>query len=738
MKNIIIVLLLLFSANILAENYNNKLTLDTYIFLKNAGKNKYLPTKNKSNNYFLYSKEEIKYTKLYTKVNENYSKKAIEELGCKELVKTKSVVLLSIPIDQIEKLLEFDFVERIEIAKQPKQFLDKALLSTNVDKVHQSVDLMRSYFGEGVIVGVLDIGFDFTHPMFSDENGNSRIKRAWIVGDNSNVNPPAGFESGTLYTDSFEIKNIVRYGNKDNFHASNVLGIAAGTPVQTTNSKYSGVATKSDIAVVTFGDFEEEPDVEEFIRITSLEGFAYLFQYADSVNKPIVINYSAGWYSFQYDPDGNDLVDVAISELLNEHSQGKILVAAAGNSGSDEKDINGDVKHFEINNTSTDFATFIANYNTAIIFWGEENKNYSIEIQVKNKDNQEISELITLSSTDIISFLDTVITYQSNEEECDVWLMASVTRSNITNRSAIQFYLSYDYFSDDTIMIVVRGNNQIVHAWGVYSTDKAIPITDNIVVDGNYTMGSPAMLDEVIGVGAYTTNNYSEDYNYDIGDIAAYSSRGPLLNGKIKPDITAPGHEIVSAFNSFYYINSSMEDYYYFDNIPFSNHRMIAMGGTSAASPMVAGIVALMLEKKPNLTQAEAKEIIRITAINDKWTGDVRDNKSTTWGWGKINAHGIMKYLEESTIDENFNMDLYVFPNPTADYVNLIFDNPTASYVKIDILNAIGQVISTPINQYYNVGIQSFSIGDLKLSAGTYFIRVTTNKTTQQKGFIVW
>ena len=743
--SITLIFSVLFFVNLLAENYNNKLTFDTYIFLKMHENKSITNNKSKSKDYFLQSKNGMEYTKLYLKVNENYSIEKLENLGCKELVKTKSVALLSVPIEQIEQLSAFDFIELIEIAKQPKLMLDKALPATNVDKVHQGLDLEQSYFGEGVIVGILDIGFDFTHPMFSDENGNCRVKRAWVVDGVHNSNPPAGFETGILYTDSSIIKNEVKSGNKFDFHGSHTLGIAAGTPVQGTQNKYSGIATKSDIAVVEFGDWGDEPpddfdiNVMHLFQITSLEGFSYLFKYADSMNKPIVINYSAGWYGFQYDPDGQGIMDIAISELLNEHPQGKILVASAGNAGGVEEE---DFSHFEIDNTSTDSAVFVLreHYVNGMYFCGEENKNYTIELQFKNGDDNEIYKLITLSTTKPVALLDTTITigiFQPAYKEYSYWLLGSIKPPSTTNRSAIELMLFRpDHFSwelKDTITIIVRGNNQIIHTWR--ENGGLILKTDNITANGNYTMGSPAMLDEVIGVGAYKSKNYGPYVEDDgeVGDIACFSSQGPLLNKKIKPDITAPGHTLFAAMNSF--CGDDVD--YYDEKIQFSNYGVVACSGTSMSSPMVAGIVALMLEKKPNLTQAEAKEIIRITAINDDFTGDVRDNKSPVWGWGKINAHAIMKYLEKVSIDENLNMDLYVFPNPTTDFINVIFDNPSASNVKIDILNSLGQIISTPIDKYCESGIQAITINDLKLPVGVYFVRMNTNKTSQVKTFIV-
>jgi len=59
-----------------------------------------------------------------------------------------------------------------------------------------------------------------------------------------------------------------------------------------------------------------------------------------------------------------------------------------------------------------------------------------------------------------------------------------------------------------------------------------------------------------------------------------------------------------------------------------NSHYFRSFTGTSASAPIVAGIVALMLEKKPDLTPPEIKEIIRATALNDQFTGDAKINKS--------------------------------------------------------------------------------------------------------------
>lgn len=124
------------------------------------------------------------------------------------------------------------------------------------------------------------------------------------------------------------------------------------------------------------------------------------------------------------------------------------------------------------------------------------------------------------------------------------------------------------------------------------------------------TTGSPGNLPDVIGVGAVDQNN----------QVASYSSRGPVVwNGQtyIKPDIAAPGDQITSAFPGGQYGSLS---------------------GSSQASPIVAGAVALMLSAKPNTTLDDVKGALYTTASN-------AGSKNNNVGYGLVNIPAAMNKL---------------------------------------------------------------------------------------------
>ena len=177
MKNTLFILILsvLFSVNIFAGNYNNKLSVDANMFLVI---HKYASEHNKIKKSDFLNSEDEKLIKLYVKVNTDYNKSDIEILDGVEIVKTKSIVLIQLPIKNVDALSQYDFVEKIDIVRKLQKHLDKALPKANVSNVHTGEGLNSSYTGKGVLIGLADLGIDFRHAMFSDTNGVPRVKRA--------------------------------------------------------------------------------------------------------------------------------------------------------------------------------------------------------------------------------------------------------------------------------------------------------------------------------------------------------------------------------------------------------------------------------------------------------------------------------------------------------------------------------------------------------------------------------
>lgn len=109
-----------------------------------------------------------------------------------------------------------------------------------------------------------------------------------------------------------------------------------------------------------------------------------------------------------------------------------------------------------------------------------------------------------------------------------------------------------------------------------------------------YTVGSPGCAEDVITVGA----------SDESGHIAFFSSRGPTLDGRTKPDIAIPGVDIVAARAAGTSMGSVVDRHY------------VSASGTSMATPLVAGICALLVQADPELTPAQIKTRLMQTAID--------------------------------------------------------------------------------------------------------------------------
>lgn len=123
-----------------------------------------------------------------------------------------------------------------------------------------------------------------------------------------------------------------------------------------------------------------------------------------------------------------------------------------------------------------------------------------------------------------------------------------------------------------------------------------------------FYVGTPADADSAIAVGGVHAD----------GSIVSFSSRGPTADGRIKPDVVAQGQNVVVAWNEDQYVES---------------------GGTSFASPLVAAVVAQMLQVNPDLTPMQVRRLLRTTA-------DQSERPDNTRGWGLLDADAAVRAAE--------------------------------------------------------------------------------------------
>lgn len=139
------------------------------------------------------------------------------------------------------------------------------------------------------------------------------------------------------------------------------------------------------------------------------------------------------------------------------------------------------------------------------------------------------------------------------------------------------------------------------------------------------TIGTPGNGRDVITVGATEKNR----------NTAAYSSRGPTEEGLIKPNVAAIGSNVVSVEAN-------------------SGTGYTGMSGTSMATPVVAGIMCLILEANPDLDPLTLRSILEYTSEFRYVTHPTRPNND--YGWGFVEADAAL--AEAVTIDSSLNITL--------------------------------------------------------------------------------
>jgi serine protease AprX len=213
--------------------------------------------------------------------------------------------------------------------------------------------------------------------------------------------------------------------------------------------------------------------------------------------------------------------------------------------------------------------------------------------------------------------------YRGIAPEADLIAVKVLSKDGSGNESDILAGIEYAAGTDAQVISLSLGSDE--HSQAICDAVSSAVRKGKIVVcaAGNSgpkggTIGCPSDNKDVISVGAVDPADY----------LCSFSSRGPCKDGSLKPDIVAPGYQIISCRAHGIMDNKAVDKYY------------LAESGTSMACPMVSGTVALMMQVDPKLTPVEAKEVLEKTA---KHLGTKTPNPE--YGYGRINITAALEYL---------------------------------------------------------------------------------------------
>lgn len=605
--------------------------------------------------------------------------KAVEDLELKINLDLSPLYSVEIPAKHIPEFSGLEGLKTIEFSLQPgRSFSDTMLINTNADSIIQiHSPLNYELSGKGVIIGFIDSGIDINHPDFQDSTGKTRILHIWDQKAPFNPARQAKNYSYGVAWDSASINSgICTHDDQaaEFGHGSMVSGAAASNGLAT--GFYRGMAPKSNIIAVST-DYNKVNWLQ-----TVAEGVDYIFTMADSLQMPCVINASVGTYRGSH--DGKDLAARMI-DLLVKQKSGRAMVCAAGNAGNLKFHLQHNPQndsmftwfehhpalfagqggvYYEIWSDTSDFKSIQFAFGAD----RENNGNYEFRGRtayhsLSGNLNQIVRDSIISKSGNLLAYID----YYAEESQ---------------GRYKVEVAMIQPDSSNYLFRFESRGTGKL-DIWSSYALQRSSEIiSQNLPTPGTFpaigrykkpdslqTIASSfTCLPSIVTVGNYINRNTYVDVNGQTqnmgaipGKMSEFSSLGPNRLGDIKPDLSSAGDFMMSSGRI-----ATMNQLIQQEPSKISLDSMhMRNGGTSMASPTVAGMVALYLEQCPQLNYQSIKNKLILTAKKDSYTPN---SGSFKWGAGKADA---FRFVSNSSFKPNLNLTSSSFCGVDSVQINL-------------------------------------------------------------------
>ncbi|MCA0429287.1 MAG: S8 family peptidase [Bacteroidetes bacterium] len=623
-----------------------------------------------------------------------------------------SIAVIKCSFSTITNLLNKKIINYVEfIPANNKPMNDTMLVKNKILPVKQGQSpLLAAYNGSGVVIGIIDTGCDFNHPDFKTSSGNTRINYLWDQTITSATTSPLPYGYGQEWTSAQINASLCTHSDLAHYgHGTHVTGIAAGNGLA--NGTHYGISSEADIIVVAL-DFNKNGTI-------IADAANYIFNKAALLGKPCVINASVGNYYGSH--DGTDLEAQLIDNMIGPTKPGKVIVAAAGNAGN--------IKYHTkttVNGIDTNF-TWIQNSSSSLNYW-----LHADTLQIKNVFINVGVNRLNYSNIGNTGFKP--YNYALNTQKIDTIKNSSNDRIGIVKSFAsINTFGVYELsleITADTLNQFWRIDSKGVgqhNSWNFDFVSSGLP-TNTVYPKINYYVMPDTFqtivsgfqcLDNVITVGNYNNLKYYYDVNNTLqtsaetaNALAANSSVGPTRNNKIKPDVSATGNNVFSA------IALGMQN-----NLITTAPQVVAQGsfhviggGTSAASPVVAGLVGLILDKDGTLTAPLVKSAIINCTYTDNFTGAVPNN---SWGYGKLDGKAAFLCSNVVTSLNNKSVkNVTIFPNPFFKEISIKGLNEFSTIILYDLLG--NKLFETSTN------LETYTLTNLNITSGVYFLKINS------------
>ena len=322
-----------------------------------------------------------------------------QQLGVTPIAENAGTATVRLTLDALQRLAKQQGVEYIQITSGATQMLNLARQEAGTDQIHKGTDLPQAYTGEGVVVGVVDAGFDYMHAAFRrPADGALRIKRVWEQSATTldGASAPAKYGYG-IELNTPELIEKAQGDSDSNSHGTHVAAIAAGSDAYK-DGAYVGNAPDADIVLVAL-------DLNASTNADISNAVQYIFDYADEVGKPCVVNLSLGNQDGPH--DGTSTFDTMTDAM---QGPGRLIVGAAGNHRTDAFHID----HTFATADAAPLRTFVK-YKVApsnsvsggtIEIWGEKGVDFTVDIAAYSTFNKKDARSTTVYPAEGVTDVD--------------------------------------------------------------------------------------------------------------------------------------------------------------------------------------------------------------------------------------------------------------------------------------------------------------------------------------------
>lgn len=611
------------------------------------------------------------------------------------------MLMVAATAEQLPEIARLEGVLNIAKGTKPLLKLDKSRQVTHADEVQNGTgeQLPQAYNGDGVIIGVIDSGFDFTHPVFKDDKGNLRIKAVYMSGmtytDGKGKKAVIDGKEldGTLFDTPEMILDTTQLKQTNTFHGTHVAGCAAASPVAnvkgTAGGHLAGIAPKAELILSeTYADEQQNKKYEggttdpEVLNV--INAMNYMEDYAKKAGKPLLVTMSMNTAVGPH--DGTSAESLAYKYFCDK---GNIMTIATGNEGSEKCHVH---------------KTIDANHPLKVLF--SRSNEYSVinylltdkptKIRIFLYDIVKKTEVATTKTHLLANGIDSQAAIskegeQARKDELSKDLLKLMKdgdgKSRYNNSGgalAVKNGIGETQDPKGGTRHVTSTTIQTIGLLNSSDTRLGVEMTANEPVEqrawinsnsggaefenvegfdkgsADVSVGDLCTTGVPISVGSWTANNLvvdepgekpTTDARETVGNISRYTSYGIDYAGHQHPFVVTPGHCIYSASNSF--MDDEFNDVIADQN--FSNqfkgqttprsYRWVKANGTSMATPIAAGIIALWLQaahdKGITLTIDKVKEIIEHSTETDEFT----QKAGIRAGHGKLNAYKGILYV---------------------------------------------------------------------------------------------